>query len=152
QMLALYRAGRQAEALAAYQEVRRMLGDELGLEPSPALRDLQRRILEQDRDLGPALAAAPPPAARPPPSPDGTTCVRCGSELPPAARFCPCCGAAADAPATEMRKLATMLFADVVDSTARGAALDPEDARALMSDFFEAMAVEIRAEGGTIEK
>ncbi|MDQ3874440.1 MAG: winged helix-turn-helix domain-containing protein, partial [Actinomycetota bacterium] len=50
-MLALYRAGRQAEALAAYQEARRTLLDELGLEPSPGLRDLQQAILRQDESL-----------------------------------------------------------------------------------------------------
>jgi DNA-binding SARP family transcriptional activator len=60
-MLALYRSGRQAEALAAYQEARRVLADELGIEPSPALRKLERRILEQD----PSLDLAPPAAARP---------------------------------------------------------------------------------------
>jgi DNA-binding SARP family transcriptional activator/pimeloyl-ACP methyl ester carboxylesterase len=53
QMLALYRSGRQAEALAAYQEARRTLAEELGLEPSPALRELQRQILAHD----PALEA-----------------------------------------------------------------------------------------------
>ena len=42
-MLALYRTGRQAEALEAYQEVRRALVEELGIEPSHELRDLQRR-------------------------------------------------------------------------------------------------------------
>ncbi len=57
-MLALYRSGRQAEALAAYQAARRALADELGIEPSPALRELERRILQQDSNLDPAL---PPP-------------------------------------------------------------------------------------------
>lgn len=51
-----------------------------------------------------------------------------------------------------MLKLATVLFADTVGSTARAEALHPEDVRALMSDYFAAMAEEIRAEGGTIEK
>jgi DNA-binding SARP family transcriptional activator len=60
-MLALYRAGRQADALAAYQEARRMLGDELGLEPGEELRALERRILGQDpslRGVGGELPAA----------------------------------------------------------------------------------------------
>jgi DNA-binding SARP family transcriptional activator len=47
-MLALYRAGRQADALAAYQDARRMLLDELGLEPSEELRGLEQAILRQD--------------------------------------------------------------------------------------------------------
>jgi class 3 adenylate cyclase len=51
-----------------------------------------------------------------------------------------------------MLKLATILFADVVGSTARAETLHPEDVRALMADFFAAMAREIEAEGGTIEK
>jgi DNA-binding SARP family transcriptional activator len=54
-MLALYRCGRQAEALAAYQCTRRVLVDELGVEPGPELCDLQRRILAADPSLpGPA--------------------------------------------------------------------------------------------------
>jgi class 3 adenylate cyclase/tetratricopeptide (TPR) repeat protein len=52
----------------------------------------------------------------------------------------------------EMLKLATILFADTVGSTARTERLHPEDVRALMADFFAAMAEEIRAFGGTIEK
>jgi DNA-binding SARP family transcriptional activator/ABC-type branched-subunit amino acid transport system substrate-binding protein len=51
-MLALYRAGRQAEALESYTDARRRLIDELGLEPGPDLRALQKQILEQDRSLG----------------------------------------------------------------------------------------------------
>jgi DNA-binding SARP family transcriptional activator len=52
-ILALYRDGRQAEALEVYRETRRLLRDELGLEPSPALRDLERAILRQDPSLAP---------------------------------------------------------------------------------------------------
>jgi len=49
-MLALYAAGRQADALAAYREARAAL-DELGLEPGPRLRELEQRILNQDPSL-----------------------------------------------------------------------------------------------------
>jgi predicted ATPase/DNA-binding SARP family transcriptional activator len=57
QMLALYRSGRQADALAAYRDARVAL-DELGLEPSPELRALEQRILRQD----PGLEAPSAPA------------------------------------------------------------------------------------------
>jgi class 3 adenylate cyclase len=50
-MLALYRSGRQSEALHAYQEARKTLVDELGLEPGPALQRLAPAILQQDRSL-----------------------------------------------------------------------------------------------------
>src|SRR5439155_27012625 len=54
-MLALYRSGRQAEALEAFQEGRRILVEELGIDPSPALRELERAILTQDPALDLAL-------------------------------------------------------------------------------------------------
>ena len=59
QLVALYRSGRQSEALAGYQAFRARLADELGLEPSKGLKDLERRILRQDSDLDldPAAAA-----------------------------------------------------------------------------------------------
>ena len=60
-MLALYRSGRQADALAAFRRARSVLIDELGLEPSPTLQDLQRRILNHDQSL--AAPFAPEPAA-----------------------------------------------------------------------------------------
>jgi DNA-binding SARP family transcriptional activator len=65
QILALYRCGRQADALDAYRATKRMLDEELGLEPSPALRDLERAILTQDE----SLAAAAPVADGPAPAP-----------------------------------------------------------------------------------
>ena len=51
-MLALYRAGRQAEALAAMRDARHRLVSELGIEPGPQLRELEQRILLHDPDLG----------------------------------------------------------------------------------------------------
>lgn len=57
-ILALYRTGRQADALAAHQRLRRTLADELGIEPGPALRELHTAMLRQD----PALDAPSPPA------------------------------------------------------------------------------------------
>ena len=59
-LLALYRAGRQAEALARYRALRGLLRDEHGIEPGAALRDLERAILQHDPALdGPAAPAAP---------------------------------------------------------------------------------------------
>src|SRR6187397_1339440 len=82
------------------------------------------------------------------------TCPSCGAETPAGSRFCPSCGAAlGDATAREeMLKLVTVLFADVVGSTARAEGLHPEDVRAVMSEYFAVMSAEIEAEGGTIEK
>ena len=65
-MVALYRLGRQAAALGAFQQVRAILGEELGLEPSPELREIEQRILRHDPALGdrpasPATAAPIPP-------------------------------------------------------------------------------------------
>jgi YVTN family beta-propeller protein len=51
-MLALYRSGRQGEALESYRRARRALDEELGIEPGPALRELERLILNQDASLG----------------------------------------------------------------------------------------------------
>ncbi|MFC7896984.1 BTAD domain-containing putative transcriptional regulator [Streptomyces sp. NPDC057381] len=57
-MLALYRSGRQAEALAVYADTRRLLADELGVDPRPGLQELQQRVLRAD----PALAEPSAPA------------------------------------------------------------------------------------------
>src|SRR5262245_1742063 len=61
-MLALYRAGRQAEALEAYRQARETLVDELGIEPSSELQHLEQAILRHDRELDLPARVAPPPS------------------------------------------------------------------------------------------
>ncbi|MFI6475175.1 BTAD domain-containing putative transcriptional regulator [Streptomyces sp. NPDC050516] len=67
-MVALYRCGRQAEALAVYERARTRMRHELGVEPGPALRELMRRILHHD----PALARTPGPRPADPSQPRAT--------------------------------------------------------------------------------
>ncbi|WP_394431741.1 AfsR/SARP family transcriptional regulator [Streptomyces sp. SGAir0957] len=64
-MLALYRSGRQAEALAVYADTRRLLADELGVDPRPGLSALQQRILRADPSLAETSAPVPEPASTP---------------------------------------------------------------------------------------
>ncbi|MFF7448391.1 MULTISPECIES: BTAD domain-containing putative transcriptional regulator [unclassified Streptomyces] len=64
-MLALYRSGRQAEALAVYADTRRLLADELGVDPRAGLRELQQRILRADPALAEPPSPQPEPAATP---------------------------------------------------------------------------------------
>jgi class 3 adenylate cyclase len=80
-------------------------------------------------------------------------CGRCEAEIPGDAQFCPTCGApVAAAPPTEERKLATVVFADLVGSTALAGSEDPERTRVLLDRFYDAMAEEIERAGGTVEK
>src|SRR5947207_230352 len=60
-MLALYRTGRQAEALEVYRDTRSALVDELGIEPGRALKELERAILTQDASLDPEREVEPAP-------------------------------------------------------------------------------------------
>ncbi|MFJ4961306.1 adenylate/guanylate cyclase domain-containing protein [Streptomyces sp. NPDC088729] len=86
-------------------------------------------------------------------------CPSCQQDLPPTARFCSSCGTpcapAAPAPATaagDQRKPVTVLFCDLVGSTALSGVLDPETLRTVTLRYFDAMSAEIVARGGTPEK
>ncbi|MBA2461623.1 MAG: AAA family ATPase, partial [Actinobacteria bacterium] len=128
-MLVLYRSGRQAQALEVYQDTRRHLVEELGIEPGRPLQDLERAVLQHDPALD--LSAATPVA---PASVEAQSQpVEPGRQRPE-------------------RKLATVLFADLVGSTELGEQHDPERTRALLERFYDAMAAEIAASGGTTEK
>ena len=81
-MLARYRSGRQADALRAFQDARRILGEELGLEPGPALRRLEQQILGQDPALDRTARPAPAPAAPARPPGRRPPSVRCSSAGP----------------------------------------------------------------------
>jgi DNA-binding SARP family transcriptional activator/class 3 adenylate cyclase len=74
-MLGLYRSGRQADALAAFRSARRELMDELGLEPSQSLQELERAILQHDPQLAPAPARVDTPAAWETPAPERSILV-----------------------------------------------------------------------------
>lgn len=90
-------------------------------------------------------------------TPLGRTCQECNAPAPAQARFCPSCGIPLGeghraTSTSEMLKVVTILFADVVGSTARAEKMHPEDTRALMTDFFRAMSEEIEAQGGLVER
>jgi class 3 adenylate cyclase/tetratricopeptide (TPR) repeat protein len=81
-------------------------------------------------------------------------CPNCGREAPEDARFCAGCGTALAfaEPARQERKIVTVLFADLVGSTARAELLDPEDVSALLAPFYARLRSELERCGGTVEK
>src|SRR5712691_1014466 len=122
-MLALYRSGRQAEALEAYQHARRALVDELGIEPSEELQQLERAILTHDEQL------------KTPPRPQRDVATD---------------GARAPASPPVERKLVTVLFADL--GMTNELEEDPERAEAFLDGVHRKAAAEVEAAGGTVEK
>jgi class 3 adenylate cyclase/tetratricopeptide (TPR) repeat protein len=83
------------------------------------------------------------------------TCPSCGQENPEGFRLCGMCGAAltpAAEPTREERKVVTILFTDLVGSTARAEGLDPEDVRATLSAYYARLRAELERHGGTVEK
>ncbi|MGH3132594.1 MAG: ATP-binding protein, partial [Gaiellaceae bacterium] len=82
-------------------------------------------------------------------------CPRCGRENPDDVRFCGDCGLDLDAAASavrEERKVVTVVFADLVGSTARAERLDPEDVRAILAPYHDRLRRELERHGGTVEK
>ncbi|HUF58251.1 MAG TPA: adenylate/guanylate cyclase domain-containing protein [Actinomycetota bacterium] len=82
-------------------------------------------------------------------------CPSCGDENADKARFCQNCATPlgeAEAPAADVRKVVTIVFADVTGSTALGERLDPEALRSVMGRYFDEMAAVIESHGGTVEK
>src|SRR5438128_11536386 len=79
-------------------------------------------------------------------------CASCGHEASDAARFCEACGAALGAVSSERRKVVTVLFCDVVGSTALGESRDPEALRVLLARYFEQMRIIVERHGGSVEK
>ena len=79
-------------------------------------------------------------------------CAVCGYQAAEAFKFCPECGAAAVASTSEQRKVVTVLFCDVVGSTALGESTDPEAVRTLLARYFERMKAIVERHGGTVEK
>jgi class 3 adenylate cyclase/tetratricopeptide (TPR) repeat protein len=81
-------------------------------------------------------------------------CPSCGAENPAGFSFCGSCGTALieAVPAREVRKTVTVLFCDVVGSTALGERVDPEPLRRLMGNYYEQMRAIVERHGGTVEK
>ena len=143
-MLALYRSGRQADALSAYRSARRTLINELGIEPSVGLQRLEQAILAQDPALellGPVRAETPVAAAAVP-----STAVEAGASAPSPAEA-PAPAPAPATPATE-RKLVTVLFVEAVEPA--GEERDPEDASSTLERHLERVHAEIESFGGVI--
>jgi class 3 adenylate cyclase/tetratricopeptide (TPR) repeat protein len=80
------------------------------------------------------------------------TCAECGYEAAAPFRFCPECGARADAREREQRKVVTVLFCDVVGSTTLGESADAEAVRVLLARYFERMRTIVEIHGGVVEK
>src|SRR5215203_6149315 len=133
-MLALYRSGRQADALAAYRAARRVLVEELGIEPSVGLQRLEQAILAQDPALDLLVPArsgdAEPDDAHPPADHGGALAAEGGSVE---------------------RKLVSVLFAEVDEPLGDPGERDPEDVSSMLDRHLDRVRAEIESFGGTVE-
>lgn len=122
-MIALYRSGRQAEALEVYRKTRLILAEQLGVDPGPALKRLEQAILTQDPSLDlPAPSTHSVGTARLP-----------GSDQ-------------------ETRKVVTVVSIGAVTSSDSGAPLDAEVHRSVMAACFDAVRTATERHGGTVQR
>jgi predicted ATPase/DNA-binding SARP family transcriptional activator len=128
-MLALYRSGRQAEALESYQDARLKLVEDLGIEPGRSLRTLHAAILNQAATLDLVIDAS---------------AARKESPAAPSTERVP-------ASAGEMRKTVTVVFVRFSIASRAGDVLDPEALRRLTGRAFAAVERAIESHGGLIE-
>jgi DNA-binding SARP family transcriptional activator/class 3 adenylate cyclase len=145
-MLALYRSGRQADALAAYRAARRTLVSELGIEPSVGLQRLEQAILAQD----PALELLAPAAASRRRDPDARDRRASGGHDAsggPRGR-----SGARDGASVE-RKLVSVLFAEIDEPAGEGEGVerDPEDVSTMLNRRLLRVRAEVESFGGTVE-
>jgi DNA-binding SARP family transcriptional activator/predicted ATPase len=126
-MVALYRSGRQADALAAYRDTRARLVDDLGLEPGEALRELEQQVLAQAPEL---QAAQPAPEAaverEPEPEPEPELVAR--------------------------RRLVTVVRAGLADPAGLAERLDPEALHAVLDRCWDDAATVVERHGGAVER
>jgi DNA-binding SARP family transcriptional activator len=137
-MLALYRSGRQAEALEAFQDARRTLVDELGIEPSRSVRELQQAILQQDPALDLPVAEVERPSDLPAPT---------AATLPARSRPAP----AASPTTPDSRKTVTAISVSVATSAEDGRQLDPEVLGRVTTRAFAEVEAAVERHGGMIE-
>ena len=147
-MLALYRAGRHAEALAAYRDACAAL-DEIGLQPGPQLRELERAILQHDPSLADPQQAHGDWGAIVVPVPSVASAAAAGASAPvtvePQKR-------AGESPGVRRRKVVTALFCDVMVSSELDEELDPEALQGVLTRCFRELRSVIERHGGTVEK
>jgi DNA-binding SARP family transcriptional activator len=134
-MLALYRSGRQADALAAYRAARKVLVDELGIEPSVGLQRLEQAILAQD----PALDLLVPARSGDREPDDGHHAPEHGG------------GTAGEGGGSVERKLVSVLFAEVDEPLGEATERDPEDVSSMLDRHLDRVRAEIESFGGTVE-
>ena len=132
-MLALYRSGRQAEALEAYQDARRALVEELGIEPGRSLRELQQAILQQDPALDAEVAAERSPEVQP----HAPARTPLASESTPVVR--------------SERKTVTAVHVHLEVAAEPGDQIDPEVLRHALMRAFGVVTTAVEAHEGTIE-
>jgi DNA-binding SARP family transcriptional activator len=133
-MVALYRSGRHADALETYRAFRQVLDEELGLDPNPELRKLEHAILQQDESLGPVARLAPEAGA------ERDIAVQAPPEVPVSPRQL-----------EDERRPVTVLFADIVGSTALGERLEPDEAKVLIGECVTMMSRAVDEYGGTVQ-